>query len=364
MSTTTQQQVIVNRSNIHETQVETVAAPDGDSLKAGELILQVEKFGFSANNITYAVVGERVRYWEFFPAKAGWGIVPVWGFAKVVHSNAENVAVGDRFYGYLPMAEYLKVQVGRLNPTGFSDGSPHRAELAPVYNFYVKADLESGFSGASEAVQMIFRPLFTTSFLLDIFLNWNQQFGATQIVLTSASSKTAFALAALLSARQKNKVKVVGLTSTRNLEFVQNMGFYDEVYAYDNVDELNVEPTTIVDFGGNLDLLKGIASQMGDHMKYTCMVGMVDWENWGDPASNGIKGKFFFAPGFIREVSKEWGMEKFQINLAKAWAEFQPHAEKILEIEPMDGLEKARDLYLEMIDGHSSAKKGFTILLE
>ncbi|MEO1714155.1 MAG: DUF2855 family protein, partial [Bacteroidota bacterium] len=214
-----------------------------------------------------------------------------------------------------------------------------------------------------EAVQMIFRPLFTTSFLLDIFLQWNEQFGASQIVLTSASSKTAFALAALLSSRKEHKVKVVGLTSKGNLEFINNMGFYDEVYTYDQANEMKIEPTTIVDFGGNLELLKGIANRMGEHLKFTSMVGMVDWENWGDPASNGINGQFFFAPGFIREVSKEWGMEKFQINLAKAWGEFQPHAEQILEIAPIEGLKNARDLYLEMIDGHSSAKKGFTVLL-
>lgn len=31
-----------------------------------------------------AVMGDAVRYWEFFPADEPWGQIPVWGFAELV----------------------------------------------------------------------------------------------------------------------------------------------------------------------------------------------------------------------------------------------------------------------------------------
>ena len=42
---------------------------------------------------------------------------------------------------------------------------------------------------------MIFGPLFKTGFLIEAFMRRNDWFGANQCVLTSASSKTAMALA-------------------------------------------------------------------------------------------------------------------------------------------------------------------------
>lgn len=360
-----QKQLIVSRSQLNKTQVVSVPAPNPEELESGELILQIEKFGFTANNITYAVVGEMVRYWEFFPAKEGWGIVPVWGYAKVVHSNAEGIKPGDRYYGYLPMAEMLKVKVGKLNPAGFSDGSAHRADLAPIYNFYSKAEIDSGFAASSEAVQMIFRPLFTTSFLLDIFLDWSKDFGAEQVVLTSASSKTAFALAYLLANREsdKKKVSIVGLTSPGNVAFVESMGFYDEVRVYDDAANLQKKNTVIVDFAGNLDVLKTIADSLTDQLKFTSMVGMVDWKNSGDAKAKGVDGQFFFAPAFIRDVYKKWGIELFQTNLAKAWNAFQGSAESLLDIQEINGFEAAQQLYLEMLAGKSSAQVGYNVVV-
>jgi uncharacterized protein DUF2855 len=46
--------------------------------RPGEVLLRVDRFGFSANNITYAALGNAMRYWDYFPAPGGWGRVPVW----------------------------------------------------------------------------------------------------------------------------------------------------------------------------------------------------------------------------------------------------------------------------------------------
>ena len=79
----------------------------------------------TANNVTYAAMGEGMKYWDFFPAPEGFGIVPVWGHAHVAASNVEGFAVGERVYGYLPMASHLVVSPGAVKP-----GSFHRYRAA------------------------------------------------------------------------------------------------------------------------------------------------------------------------------------------------------------------------------------------
>ena len=58
------------------------------SIEPGEALLRVDTFGLTANNVTYAVMGEAMNYWNFFPAADGWGRVPMWGFAEVERSEA------------------------------------------------------------------------------------------------------------------------------------------------------------------------------------------------------------------------------------------------------------------------------------
>src|ERR1700754_4594915 len=72
----------------------------------GTALLRVDRVGLTANNVTYAVLGEAFRYWEFFPpADRGldpsWGLVPLWGFAEVAASAVAGVEPGQRVYGYL-----------------------------------------------------------------------------------------------------------------------------------------------------------------------------------------------------------------------------------------------------------------------
>ena len=68
--------------------------------------LRVESFAVTANNVTYAVIGDLFKYWNFFPANGDMGIVPMWGHAVVEASNHPKIAVGERVYGYLPMGSH------------------------------------------------------------------------------------------------------------------------------------------------------------------------------------------------------------------------------------------------------------------
>ncbi len=141
------------------------------ALAAGQVRFAVDTFALTANNTTYAVFGNAMKYWRFFPAAdAATGCIPVWGFADVVESRCEGVAVGERFYGYWPIASEVTLEPTRCNAAGFADGAAHRRELHMVYNQYPRCSADPGYVKAREAEQALLRPLFTTSFLIDDFL--------------------------------------------------------------------------------------------------------------------------------------------------------------------------------------------------
>ena len=45
-----------------------VTDPPSRPLAEGEARLRIDRFGFSSNNVSYAVIGDLLRYWEAFPA--------------------------------------------------------------------------------------------------------------------------------------------------------------------------------------------------------------------------------------------------------------------------------------------------------
>src|SRR5437870_8377582 len=110
-----------------------VDEPTAD-LVPGQALLRVDHFALTANNVTYAVFGDAMRYWSFFPTTPGRGRVPVWGYADVEASRAQGMDEGQRVYGYLPMATHLAVTPDRITSGTFVDAAAHRAELPPVYN--------------------------------------------------------------------------------------------------------------------------------------------------------------------------------------------------------------------------------------
>ena len=82
------------------------------------MLVKVERFAFTANNITYAVAGDQLKYWQLFPAPQGFGNIPVWGFGDVIASNQPNVPEGERLFDYFPVATQSRPR--RKNGAGLS----------------------------------------------------------------------------------------------------------------------------------------------------------------------------------------------------------------------------------------------------
>jgi hypothetical protein len=346
---------LVNKSDIHNHKLE---AGTIDALAEGEALMKIDHFSFTANNVTYAAFGDAMKYWDFFPAEDGYGIVPVWGFAEVVESKAEGVSAGERFYGYYPMASHLKVSPVKVSPAGFADGAAHRGHLSPIYNFYTNTKTDPAYRQDMEGLQMVFRPLFMTSFLIDDFLEDNGFFGAEQVVLSSASSKTAYGLAFLLA--QREGIEVIGLTSPGNVAFCNEMGSYNNVVTYDDVASLDAAVKTVyVDMAGSGPVRESVHSHFNSNLAYSCSVGASHWDQMGSNKElPGPAPTLFFAPAQGQKRAQDWGQEGLQKRTGAAWMKFIAAAGGWTEIVTKEGTDTIAEVYSETASGKVNPQHG------
>ena len=267
---------LVKRDDLRECRIAESETP---AVAPGQALLRVDCFGLTANNVTYAVMGEAMSYWNFFPAEEGWGRVPMWGFAEVERSEADGVEVGTRLYGYLPPSSHLLVTPASAEGGGFIDRSPHRAALPSAYHRYLATGSDPFYRPDSEDIQMLLRPLFFTSFLIDDQLADDGLTERGPIVISSASSKTAIAAAFLLSRR--DGVDLVGLTSPRNAELVEGLGIYGRTVTYEEIDSLDRGPATYVDVAGDGAVRQALHTHFGDELVHSMAVGASHWEELG-----------------------------------------------------------------------------------
>jgi len=339
------------------------------ALPDGQLRLAVRRVAITTNNITYALFGDQMRYWQFFPSgETDWGIVPVWGFADVVASAVPEIAIGERIYGYLPLAQQVRVQPARVTPEGFVDAAPHRSHLPSVYNRYVRCAADADYRREDEDALMIVRPLFMTALLLSDFLREQSFFGATQILLSSASSKTAYATAWCLK-QAPGGVAVVGLTSAANRDFVRALGCYDRVLSYDEVASLDPATSSVyADFSGNAAQRARLHGHFGDALRHSAVIGATQFSAGPkDVPLRGAKPTFFFAPDHVRRRVEAWGPAEFQRRLIGSQRGFLARALKAddpwLHIERHRGLESAQSLMTKMAEGQVNPRAGHALVL-
>jgi len=347
-------------------------APAQRPLEPGQVRLAVEAFSLTANNITYAAFGEAMKYWQFFPAgDAAFGCLPVWGFATVAESQADGVAPGRRVWGYYPAGTHLVVAPSKMAASGFVDGSEHRRELAAVYNQYVFCDADPGWRPELEGLQAVLRPLFVTAFLIDDFLADNGYFGASQVLLSSASSKTAQGTAYCLARRRgmPGAPRIAGLTSTAHAEFVRSLGCYDTVLTYDQLTTLEPQtPTVYLDFAGAAELRRRIHSHFADALMFSSSIGGTHWSALGSARDlPGPRPVLFFAPAQAKARSapppQGWGAAELQRRMGQAWAQFigQVHEHGWVRIVTRPGAQDALQAYRDMLAGRADAREGLML---
>ena len=352
---------LIDKSAWHKTRF--VENPTSADLASGQVLFRVDRFAFTANNISYAGAGDLLKYWNFFPTEQGWGRLPTMGFADVIASTYEGVAVGTRCFGFYPMSKYLLIEPSSASPTSIVDGVPHRADLAPAYNQYQPAEADAAYSAQYEDELMLTRGLFLTSFLADDFLADSNHYGATSVLISSASSKTAIALASCVS--EHGRAKTIGLTSARNLAFVESTGFYDQVLTYDAIGSLPTdEPSVFVDIAGNTRVSREIHENFGSSLKYSMRIGATHWDAGGkDGDLPGPSREFFFAPSQIQKRVSEWGAREFQNRLGASLQSFVESTRKWLQIERAYGRDAVERIYHATLQGSARPDQGNVLSL-
>jgi hypothetical protein len=350
-----------------EGRLQTSSAP---ALQPGWVRLAVRRVSITTNNVTYALFGDRMSYWQFFPSgHDGWGVVPVWGFADVSQSSVREIAVGARFYGYWPLADTVDLQPTKLSSSGFVDGAAHRAALPSTYNRYSVAP--SNQRADDEAALAIMRPLFGTAFLLIDFLQENAWFGARQLVLSSASSKTAYATAwcarEQMASGQGPAVRLIGLTSPANREFVRRLGLYDEVLAYDEIGSIDAAlPAVFADFSGSAEQRAALHGHLQDAMRHSAVIGATQFSaGASDAPLPGAKPTFFFAPDRRRKRLEDWGPALLMQRVEDAQSRFLQQVlsgpTPALRVVRHAGLTAARDVMAELARGRIDPAAGHVI---
>ncbi len=357
---------LVKRGDLGTTEIRPGPDDAEIALADGEVLLAIDTFSLTANNVTYGAMGEAMKYFEFFPAPEGWGKVPAWGYADVVRSEAEGVEAGARVFGFFPMASHVVFEPGKVSETGFVDQAAHRTELPAVYNRYGFATAASGDTPEREPSIALFAPLFTTAFLAHDWLNEMEFFGARRLLISSASSKTALGLAWSIQRFSKGEVELIGLTSTGNMDFVAGTGYYDKVVSYETLADLSqTEPTAYLDFSGNAGLRERIHRHLGDSLVNSTVVGAADWEQLA-PAGEGtpLTGpapELFFAPTRVAKRNEDWGAAEVRRRVAEAQNDFIDSSHQWLEIRTAHGPEGIDSTWKEMITGSVHPAEGWTV---
>ncbi len=342
-------------------QVDLGSAP----LIDGQVRLKVDRFGFSSNNVTYAVMGEMLRYWEAFSAAASapsgdvvWGRVPVWGFAEVVESRVDAIAVGERLFGFLPMSTELVITPGKITETEIADAAPHRAVLAAAYNNYRRCAKDPTYDAGLEDLQMLLYPLYFTSFVIDDFLVDHADFGASQVIISSASAKTAIGAAQLLHGRS---MRTVALTSEPNVEFCESLGVYDQVLTYDEITDLEHTSAVFVDVAGNPHVVAAVHRHLAEDLVHSMVVGDTHWDSAPAETDGPLPGPpraFLFAPTQIKKRSQDWGAAELNAKMGAAWATFAAWASTWLDLERVAGPEAVIEVFLGYLAGRVDPKVG------
>ncbi len=326
----------IRRASIGDAEVHEESLTE---LADGQIRLRVDRFAVTANNVSYAGAGDLLGYWDFFPSSdpSTWGRVPAVGYAEIIESRNDDLSVGGRYHGWFPMAETVTF-TATATRDGFRDDGAHRQAHAPIYRSYARTDLDPLHDDApdSEDRHAVLRVLLLTGFLADEFFADSGGatadgaapfFGAEQVIVLSASSKTAIGFSQ--RAAKRDGLAVVGLTSPTNADFVRSLGFYDSVVTYDEIDDpdtgIPLVDSVVIDMAGNPNVLAAVHQRLGERITHSMLIGRSHHDAVPTSAGGPLPGatpQFFFAPTELDRLVKGWGAAEYRRRTAEATREF------------------------------------------
>ena len=358
------------KNDLSKTRIVQTKNPE---IEAEEISVSIESFAFTSNNVTYGVAGNTIGYWQFFKttedANNEWGCIPVWGFAKIIKSNVDELIVGERLFGYFPPGDILNLKPIKVTNQGFADGKEHRKDLPAVYNNYLRLSGDANYDSSIDNIRSLLFPLHITSFCICDALQDEAYFGADQIIIVSASSKTAIGLAQGLK-ETSSALSIIGLTSQKNLGFVKNLGCYDEVITYDHLSNVNFNlKSVMVDMAGSREILGTLHGSLADNMLKCLTVGMTHWDNEvtaEDALGQAMlreRTEFFFAPAHIQKRVKDWGYEGYNQKINEFMKTRSNQSTDWMQVKKIIGLEDFISMYEKFVGGDINPNEGIIVEL-
>ena len=322
----------IDRADVARSRLTSTPAQPVDR---GQVRLRIDRLAVTANTVTYALAGDMLGYWDFFPSgDEQWGRVPAMGWASVVESTVPGVALDTRVFGWFPLADEVVIDA-TATADGFRDDGPHRAAHAPVYRAFRASDRDPWYQGAElEDRHALLRGLFLTGFIADEFFadaGPEPYLGAEQVVVVSASSKTAIGFAQRASRR--DGLRLIGLTSPANVGFVERLGFYDAVVPYGQLEEVPVVPSVSIDMAGNGALRAALHRHLDTRLRHAMTVGLSHGGFDVTPVEHGPQPEMLFAPSEIARRMAEWGAEEYDRRTTRALFDFVADSDRWLRVE-------------------------------
>ena len=355
------QDFVFNPSDFRDAKFIDGAALDGDQLEKGDVIIAVDRLALTANTISYGIAGKTglIRYLDSFPTAAPYARMPFWGFGEIVASAHDDLPVGERLYGFYPLSTYVLAKMDKVTSMKCADMSPARDTIPEFYREYARSFAEPGYHPDFDDMQSLLRPVISTSFLLEHYITRHDFYGACNIVITSASSKTAFGFGHFLTQEHKDKCRAIGLTSARNKAFVEKTGCYDEVLTYDEIDRLPLESSVVFDMAGNAQLRAAIHHQLGDLIAYSGTVGATHWEKGArdDADLPGPRPVFWSGPDEIAVLSSGDNAKNILSEIGGRTVGLMIEAAKWLKVERFADADAIKVAYLDTLDGKMSAEE-------
>lgn len=218
--------------------------PAEPTQQSGTVSLEILKSGLTANNTFYLRFGDKdpFNFFHCYPVDSTAELVqdkstshdefvhpPAWGVAQVVASTIDEIVVGTKYLGHLPIATSVTFKDVSVNEEG--NMVVKRPKVDAAYNVFRKIDPDDALLTEEYGdLALVCWPGIMTGFGCFSTLQMKGYYGADNLVITSASSKVALALAFYLKDSGKN---VVGYTSKSNVPFCQSTGLYSQILDYD-----------------------------------------------------------------------------------------------------------------------------------
>jgi len=181
----------------------------------------------------------------------------VWGIAEITSTTIEGVEVGAQYLGLLPIGDSVSFAKASLKK---EDGSivVDRPSTFAAYNSFNKIESDTAMSTSCEYsdLALVCFPGIVTGHGLYFRMLEQNCYGADSIVVTSASSKVALAMALYMKNDPDKKFEntpIIGYTSKNNMQFCEQTGLYDSLFCYDDILPSG-KKYVVVDIAGRADV--------------------------------------------------------------------------------------------------------------